>query len=312
MDSPPLFIVGAERSGTTMFRLMLSHHPQLAWEHEFEYIVDRVSPDGALPDTRQYHQWLSMHRIFQHSGFEIDPALDYPQLVESFLRQFQQRHDKPIVGATVHRHFDRLLHLWPDCRLIHLVRDPRDVAKSCIVMGWAGNAWTGVGHWIDAEQLWDRLRRDLPPPQRFEVTYERLISDPVEELKRVCAFIGVEYDPQMLSYAGQSTYDKPDPSLGQKWRKGLNPIEIRLIEARVGTLLTDRGYEPSGLPPLRLTPLGRLKLRIQDRWVRFLNGRKRYGWRLWLERAAARRLGLWRWQQDVQVRCNEIDRLYLK
>lgn len=36
----PIFLVGAERSGTTVLRLMLDHHPQIAWCNEFEYVVD--------------------------------------------------------------------------------------------------------------------------------------------------------------------------------------------------------------------------------------------------------------------------------
>ncbi|MGL5077751.1 MAG: sulfotransferase, partial [Waterburya sp.] len=35
----PIFLVGAERSGTTLLRLMLDNHPQLAWCYEFEYAV---------------------------------------------------------------------------------------------------------------------------------------------------------------------------------------------------------------------------------------------------------------------------------
>jgi hypothetical protein len=73
----------------------------------------------------------------------------------------------------VHRHYDRLLRLWPEARFIHLVRDPRDVASSCIGMGWAGNVWTGVTRWIEAERLWDEVRGDLAPtgPSSFDMKH---------------------------------------------------------------------------------------------------------------------------------------------
>ncbi len=104
-----MFLVGAERSGTTVLRLMLDHHPELSWVQEFEYSVDMMSPEGAPPDLTEYHQWLGIHRIFRASGFSIDPSLSYIDLVRSFLEQRLRASGKRKVGATVHRHFDRLL-----------------------------------------------------------------------------------------------------------------------------------------------------------------------------------------------------------
>ncbi|MEL7520985.1 MAG: sulfotransferase, partial [Cyanobacteria bacterium J06553_1] len=45
----PIFLVGAERSGTTLLRIMLDHHPQQAWCHEFEYAVDLLDESGGFP-----------------------------------------------------------------------------------------------------------------------------------------------------------------------------------------------------------------------------------------------------------------------
>jgi Sulfotransferase family len=42
MIKKPVFLVGSERSGTTLFRLMLDHHPQIACFFEFEYAVSRM------------------------------------------------------------------------------------------------------------------------------------------------------------------------------------------------------------------------------------------------------------------------------
>lgn len=159
--SKPIFLVGAERSGTTVLRLMLDHHPDIAWCYEFEYAVDKISNEGDFPSLNEYYKWLEAHRIFQDTGFIIDPGLSYPQLINSFLGQKQEQARKPIIGATVHRHFDRLLYIFPDARFIHLIRDARDVARSCIGMGWAGNVYMGVERWIEAELLWAKLSQNL-------------------------------------------------------------------------------------------------------------------------------------------------------
>ena len=132
----PIFLVGSERSGTTLLRLMLSHHTQLSWCQEFEYVVERITEEGEYPDLKQYYEWLETHRIFQARNFKIDPTLNYVELVNSFLIQQKEKDAKELIGATVHHHFDRLLKIWPNARFIHLIRDARDVARSCIGMGW--------------------------------------------------------------------------------------------------------------------------------------------------------------------------------
>jgi hypothetical protein len=309
---PVCFLVGAERSGTTMLRLMLDHHPQIAWCNEFEYAVDRVTDEGRPPDVAEYVDWLSTHRVFQNTGFQADPRLAYQAVIAGFLEQRRSRTGKPLVGATVHRHFDRLLPLFPDARFIHLVRDGRDVAKSCVGMGWNGNVWTAVHRWIDAEKLWSQLCGRLEPRRRHEVKYETLVSSPEATLAETCDFLGVEYDSAMLDYADNSTYERPDARLAQQWRTKFSEKEIRLVESRIGPLLAERGYEPSGLPPLQPSLLTRLGLVLSDRWFRARFRLRRYGLRLTFADFLARRSGVRRWRHAVRRRINAIENAHLR
>ncbi len=310
--APPLFLVGAERSGTTLLRLMLDHHPQLAWLQEFEYAVDLVSDDGRWPDLARYRAHLEVDRIFRARGFAVDAVLDYPALVRDFLEQRRRRANKPIAGATVHRHFDRLLHIWPDAHFIHIFRDGRDVARSNVGMGWAGNAYFGATRWIDAERLWDRVAARLPAGRYLNVRQEDLIRQTQSTLTRICAFIGVPYDDAMLDYAGKSSYERPDPRLVEQWRRKARPAEIRAIESRCAELLAARGYEPSGLPPLTIGPLRSLWLRISDRWGVMRFRQRRYGLGLWLAAAIAPRLGARQWERNLRLRINAIDEQHLQ
>jgi hypothetical protein len=307
----PVFLVGAERSGTTMLRLMLDHHPQISWINEFEYTVDRVSPDGAGPDLGEYREWLSTHRVYLASGFEIRGET-YRDVVRDFLRQRLERSGKPIVGATVHRGFQQLAAIWSQARYIHLVRDPRDVARSVVAMGWAGNVWHGAREWAEVEQELGGLLPRLGTERVFELRYEDLLAAPEGMLRRLCDFVGVAYSPEALSYPDDTSYEAPDASLAWQWRRKLSERDVRLVEARVGPLLIERGYEPSGLPALEVTPAMRRRLGRQDRayCVRFRL--RRLGPRLFLADQLTRRLGMARLHKGVKLRINEVTRRHLR
>ncbi len=309
---PPTFLVGAERSGTTLLRLMLDHHPEISFQFEFELAVDFIPDEGGWPDVAEYSRRMSTNRGFLDSRYEIDPELDYPSLVRSFLEQKRQRDAKPRVGATVHRHFDRLLRVWPEARFVHIYRDGRDVARSCIAMGWAGNVWTGVARWIEAETLWKELRARLSPDRYTEVRYETLIAEPESVLRGLCDFMGVPFDRAMFDYAKTSTYEAPDPRLASQWKRSLSPREIQLVESRIGDMLAERGYEPSGLPRIRVSAAERAALRIQDRLSRARNRLADYGPRLFLENVVAKRVGTQGWRDDVQRRINAVELRKLK
>jgi hypothetical protein len=310
--SSAVFLIGSVRSGTTLLRLMLDHHPRIAWSNEFEYAVDLIPDAGGWPDLQAYYDWLETHRIFLATGFEIARNLSYPDLIKSFLEQKRKRGGKVLVGATVHHHFDRLLGIWPDARFIHLLRDGRDVARSCIPMGWAGNMWTAPDPWIKAELLWDRLYQSLPADRWMTLTYENLITDPTTQLTRVCQFIGESFDPQMLEYHRHTTYERPDPKLIGQWKRKLSEYEIRLVESRIAPMLAQRGYQLSGLPPLEVTPAMQRQLRRQDRWSRAKFRFERYGPWLFGVDFLSRRLRIRPWYKSVRLRLNEIDKTHLK
>jgi hypothetical protein len=74
-----------------------------------------------------------------------------------------------------------------------MLRDPRDVGRSSIGMGWAGNSYYGIDHWLFSEREWDEAAPDLRPTNVMELRYEALFHDIDPELHRVCAFIGVPW-----------------------------------------------------------------------------------------------------------------------
>lgn len=314
MIDNPVFLVGSERSGTTLLRLMLHAHPLVTWSNEFEYAVAKLSDDGDLPELQAYYDWLSTHRIFQMSGMTIDPKLSYPELVNSFLIQRADPDNPPqVVGATVHHHFNRLLSLWPNAKFIYLLRDPRAVSRSCVQMGWHGNVWTGLDRWLEAERLWKQVKPQLHADNRMEIRYRDLIVKNRTVLEQVCEFMGIAYSDRMMNYVQVSDYGLPDPKLVDSWRAKLSQRDVQLIEARLGRdRLRSRGFEPSKFPAIQLSAAQESQLKLQNWWAGISFRIQRYGLGLVVGDMVTRKLGARQLNKSFQLKINQVQLGYLK
>ena len=311
--STPFFVVGAVRSGTTLLRLMLGHHPEICRCEEMEYVVGDIVPQDVREDTKEYVRRLKLDRGFRMSGYRINEQLDYPAMAFDFMSQRRFKDGRRLVGATVHHHFDRLPGLWPNARFIFLNRDPRDVARSCVEQGWGGTPWRASEFWLNAQSAWQRLRETVDADQRLEVYFESLAAEPQQNLDRICAFLGVEYDPAMLEINKDTTYSPPDPANARSWRDSATEDEIAQVESRVGLeALKSAGYEPSGLPLLSDSVMTRLRITFTDLQVRMLARVRKYGVVLWLQGLIARRLP-WQGLRDrIRMKMDAVDNLHLK
>lgn len=307
-----IFLIGAERSGTTVLRLMLNAHPLISWLNEFEYSVDMLTDDESWPDKDEYLLYLSTHRIFQATNLIIDKSLNYPELIKSFLAQKQQRDNKPIVGATCHRHYDRLLRIFPQARFIYLLRDPRDVARSNIGMGWAGNVWYGVNQWIEAEELWEDVKRGLDKTSYIEIKYENLIADSKNVLTRLCRFLNVMYDEEMLSYPKNTTYSLPDTTFIEQWKRKMTKKEIQLVEFKAENMMRLREYQIYSDVLKEPSSIERLFLFYQNRWFKIKFRMKLYGFWIVIADVIARRFNIKPLMRNVKMRFNRKTNMYLK
>ena len=299
---PPFFLVGAPRSGTTVLRLLLGHHPRICRCDEIEYVASAIAGRTAWPDVASYVRDLPQHYDFRSSGFVPDASMSFPELVNDFFVQLRAADGRELAGATVHNHFDELLRIWPDARFIYLDRDPRDVARSCVAMGWAGNAWAGVEIWMRADAAWRRLCDVLPDDRRIKVTFDDLVNQTVAQLSRITAFLGVAFDPEMLEIERDTTYARPHPRGARSWREDAGEDEVRQIEARLGPRLVAAGYAPSGWPPLPVSPLRKVSLQLGHRLGRMRASQRRYGLFLWGAAILGRRLALLEPLRDLRKR----------
>jgi hypothetical protein len=306
----PIFVFGALRSGTTLFRLMLDAHEGIANPGEFDFLA-RFLSKGADGAWRYDKDGLRMDRVFVAQGMTLPDRLDGPELLAHFIDEIRAKGEGAFT-INLHTGLDKLVKIMPDLRAIHMLRDPRDVARSSIGMGWAGTLFHGVAHWIETEQAWDRVAARIAPEHALELRYETLLQDLEGELRRVCGFIGVPFSPAMLNYHENSSYDRPDPRLIEQWRRKIAPGDLALIEGRVGPLLAARGYAPSGAAPRVPGAAEAAALTLRNAVGRYRFAVGRFGfWLATAERTAAR-LGLPGPKKAVRARMNAIQQRLIK
>jgi len=281
MDAP-FFVVGCGRSGSTMLRLMLDAHPDLAvpgeshfipplWRRRREYERDgRLDADALAADiagTPHFGHW----KIPPEPYLEAIRALDRPSFAEVVERAFlanAENHGKRRWAdkTPIHvRHIELLSRLWPSARFVHLIRDGRDVALSYLTVPW------GPRTVLEAAWKW---RRDvsagraasgaLGPERYVELRYERLVEDPRGALEELCAFVDLPFDARMLDHAREVDRERLAPASGlpyharaatppaagaRDWRTEMSEGDAADFEALAGRLLADLGYPPGPRRP---------------------------------------------------------------
>jgi len=312
MIDSPIFLVGAERSGTTLLRLMLDSHPSIRFFHEFVYVVDYIE-DGKYPDIEKFRNQLELDRVFQDSNLKISGSDHYIEIVRDFLEQINDNPNNLIVGATVHRKFNYLIDIWPNARFIHIVRDPRDVANSYIAKGWAGNSWHAVDAWLHSENLWDRLVMTLDSDRFINIKYEDLIVSPEKVLHTICSFLHVDFSNEMFSYQKHTTFSHPDKNLITQWKEKSTDQNIKIVESRTRKFLELYGYEKHSGGDHTPSPLLIRYFNFDNRVRKLFFSLKRYGCTLrTLDFISRKIIKNQRFRVKVKRKLDSIDRKYIK
>lgn len=307
MSASPIVLYGSLRAGTTMFRLMLDGHPHLDAPGESDFMFDyiRQTERGWACDLEE----MGQDRVFRMNGWALPRTTNGADAIGQLVGQVAGFGRRPVL--IVHRNLEKVAALLPNAHVIHLKRDPRDVARSSIGMGWAGNVWHGADHWLETEKSWRAGVGQLHNAP-LELRFEDLLAHPENQLRRVCSYLETDFFGSMLTYANSSSYAAPDPSLAYQWHRKLSDYEIQLIEARLGVYLPEHGYATSGLTPLKVGPFARAQLGIQNKLAKFRFAAKRYGLALILRHRIAGGLNISPWHRRMQIEIDEIKASGLK
>ena len=149
----------------------------------------------------------------------------------------------------------QLAELYPGAKFIHLIRDGRDVAISWIDLNYARYYELPEFKWTTVMQTRKTYVNGPYWHQILEVKYEELVADPEGTTRRICAFLGEDFEPAMLDWH-ERTVLVPErersihPKLGQpissdaigRWKTELSAIECFAMEACLHRNLRQLGY----------------------------------------------------------------------
>ena len=273
--TPIPFVVGCGRSGTTILRLMLNAHPELAVPPESHFLrrvaerPDRTTPAGLLESA------LSSER-FADWGIDADdvrtqasrrPPGSLAEATDLLFSSYAQAHGKPRWGDKTPPYvmcMDGLSKILPDARFVHIIRDGRDVALSysSVSFGPRDDPVAQAEFWSRRVEAGRRSGERLGPDRYLEVRYEDLVGDSEAALTTICRSIDLPFDAGMLRY--QATVEEALPSSKhvyhtnaakplarnlRDWREAMSPEDVAAFEAVASDLLRQLGYEVSGEQP---------------------------------------------------------------
>jgi hypothetical protein len=238
---PPIFVVGAPRTGTTLMREILNRHPRIHLfdeVHFFERIWDDRSRLGDLGGQDSRREAIDrLRRIVQEFGSDQDVARilepetfeeemrkeggGYPGLLAALLKSGARLRGAELWGDSSPQdvlYLSTIFEWFPNARVIALLRDPRAFLAS-----YKNYHRRGVSSYrerynpITNSVLWRSSMSAVLEAARapwgegvLRVRYEDLVADPVSQVRRICVHIGVEYDPNMLDVERSNSSFVPD------------------------------------------------------------------------------------------------------
>jgi hypothetical protein len=282
----PIFIIGMQRSGTTMLRYMLCAHSRIYIPPESNFFPrfyqHKVNEPISQQQAVQAVEVIKTYRPFfkDWQGKKLDPEnfvaqladLSIPTILSTLYRQYAAQYgaarwgDKtPIYISSM----DKIAEFFPTAQFIHIIRDGRDVALS-MRKAYQHARFFYMDIYYSARSWKRRLRKAFASGKRlredryYEIRYEDLVEQPEKSLRALCAFIGESYEPAMAEphkeavkhHHSKGIHEKTrqQPTTGSvgKWQKLMSIPDQKIFQRAAGDLLEELGYHTVNLGSLSL------------------------------------------------------------
>jgi hypothetical protein len=216
----PFFIFGSPRSGTTLLAECLNAHTEVVVPFETDFIVPLAFVYDRIRDPkigRDIIEKLITHseRFGQSLGEYLDTidvhdvvySCDYHPgaILNTLYKRLATKANKKLAGDKSPNDLLRLRILiktgaiTPSMRVLHIVRDIRDVMVSLNQIKWVGDLDLYFPRsWSNSNLYLHTLFRGKNA-QYLLIRYEDMVREPEKRLAEICSFLGVEFQDSMLS-----------------------------------------------------------------------------------------------------------------
>jgi Tfp pilus assembly protein PilF len=200
----PVFVVGMPRSGTTLIEQILASHSEVHGAGELKFMGE-----------------FSVALAREHAGLGAVANATYPEcmpeLAPAFIGEHARRYLErlralaPSAARIVDKmpgnthHLGLIATVFPDARIIHCRRDPRDTCLSCYAQNFGADiVWStdlaALGrHYRQYHRLMEHWRGVLPRPM-LEVDYEATVADLEGTARRLLDFCGLGWEEGTLRF----------------------------------------------------------------------------------------------------------------
>lgn len=253
-----LFIIGCQRSGTTMLASLLnaSEQCETAPESQFKFSLlndrefDHTNSDRLDKDFR-FKLWK------QDLGFLKGKSFSNYEIFSELIQERFKREDSFIfVDHTPENveYVGQLMRYFPNAKFLHLIRDGRGVYQSLKNVVWGPKDPITAARWWQKKVAWGLACQHLVPRQNyFSVRYEDILSQPFETMTSISHWLEIEFNERML--VGDNNF-LPDYTKSQhqlvgrkinvsnidRWRTSLSDEEIYFFQRETKNLLSNLGY----------------------------------------------------------------------
>lgn len=279
MSQQTIYIIGVGRSGTSLLMTLLNGHSQITFTPETHFLrfylgTPKLQQLIEEKGAEAFYETLKQDDYFQR--LHIDPEdllspylkkedfFDLKEVYRDLLKIYQIRKKKKNVGDKDPRYIDYqevIKEIYPNAKVIHIYRDPRDVMLSKTKADWSAHRPIWMNSIISQMQIEQgrRKAKQLFGSNLHELSYESLITQSAETLTDLLAFLGLDFEEKMfdLRQSAKELVDKNEmqwkdntfkplqASNTQKWKKQLSPTQIRIIEIICKEWFQELGYEYS-------------------------------------------------------------------
>lgn len=239
----PIFIIGTERSGTNLLRLILNAHSHIAIPHPPHIMKNLFALEPLYGDLSGDVRFRRLVRdvvtLVRLHAYPWEVKLDE----EKILRAARERsligvffsvydHYRALVGKErwgckstfMIYHVARIRRLCPSAKFIYMVRDGRDVAVSARQSIFNHYGMYDIARlWRDEQKIGISWLQALSSRDLFLLKYEDLIGRPQETVRALCLFLNEPYEETMLEFFKGPEAQKSS-RLSASWKNTSRPI----------------------------------------------------------------------------------------